>query len=526
MATKILSQDIDTSSTFSIATNQFGDGTVSTPSMSFLSDPSTGLYHSGTNQVSLANNGVENFRFGVNGTLRLVGANTNTNSTNGALLLSGTGATNNHIIRFSGNSGAFDSLIYMPGSSNDLRFGKTDGTTTTDLMWFQQAGHLGIGASPNIGGTSGHALTLSSGVSGVSVSIFEIQGTRTTNNSIFAEFDMYHQTNRVATIFGNRGTADDEGFITFSTKTTALGLTEAMRIDPAQRVGIGTSPVTKLQVGTSGATSTPANTGTTPSTGTVVRIQANSNAVLDIGSNSSTYAWIQSTDQTGLNTTYPLALNPNGGQVLMPYGTVSLPGISFAGDTGTGIFRVGANEIGISTGGAQVLDITTGWLGILDGTTSRPGLLFQNDPDTGFFRQSNGRASFSSNGFETIRFGGASNGSGDGVDNFLLEGIYGGNSCYAQMYGRTTTSITNTGAYIATQITDSFFIISGNDGTNYFRDILGASYNIGSVTPIQSTTVGGSPASRTYNADGTGLKLTMGSGTYKVNAFWIDLGRR
>jgi len=37
--------------------------------------------------------------------------------------------------------------------------------------------------------------------------------------------------------------------------------------------------------------------------------------VLDIGGNSTSGAWMQSTDQSGLSTNYPLLLNPNGGNV-------------------------------------------------------------------------------------------------------------------------------------------------------------------------------------------------------------------
>lgn len=38
-------------------------------------------------------------------------------------------------------------------------------------------------------------------------------------------------------------------------------------------------------------------------------------------------------------------------------GTVSLPSVAFASDTDTGIYRIGANNLGVAAGGAKVLDI-------------------------------------------------------------------------------------------------------------------------------------------------------------------------
>ena len=86
-------------------------------------------------------------------------------------------------------------------------------------------------------------------------------------------------------------------------------------ITTAGNVGINrATPVTKLHI-EGGGTSLPATTGTTPSAGTTLRIRPGDNAILDIGGNSATGAWLQSYDQTGMQTEYPLLLNPNGGDV-------------------------------------------------------------------------------------------------------------------------------------------------------------------------------------------------------------------
>ena len=49
--------------------------------------------------------------------------------------------------------------------------------------------------------------------------------------------------------------------------------------------------------------------------------------------------------------------------VTFPSGTASNPSISFTGDTDTGLYRIDANKIGISTGGSKVGEISVGYGG-------------------------------------------------------------------------------------------------------------------------------------------------------------------
>lgn len=91
-------------------------------------------------------------------------------------------------------------------------------------------------------------------------------------------------------------------------------------------------------------------------------------------------------------------------------GTVSLPTYTFASDLDSGLYRIGANNIGLAVNGAKVLDIaTTGGAitgtfsatgtitstgqftasaGVLnsDGTVSLPGYSFTSDTDCGWYR--------------------------------------------------------------------------------------------------------------------------------------------
>src|SRR3990167_6852746 len=89
-------------------------------------------------------------------------------------------------------------------------------------------------------------------------------------------------------------------------------------------------------------------------------------------------------------------ITPSG--QIVATGTVSAPGYSFASDLDSGIYRIGANNIGVGVNGAKVLDVATTGLSItctitpsgqivtLAGTKTAPGLAFASDLDTGIYR--------------------------------------------------------------------------------------------------------------------------------------------
>ena len=73
-------------------------------------------------------------------------------------------------------------------------------------------------------------------------------------------------------------------------------------------------------------------------------------------------------------------------------GAVGTPSVTFTSDPDSGMFRIGANNLGVAVNGAKVLDISTTGLGVTgttlsgDGTVSLPGIGFASDPDNGIFR--------------------------------------------------------------------------------------------------------------------------------------------
>jgi hypothetical protein len=100
-------------------------------------------------------------------------------------------------------------------------------------------------------------------------------------------------------------------------------------------------------------------------------------------------------------------------------GTASLPSISFEHDTDTGIYRSAANELAIATGGTERLRVTNaglvfaagsdltvaGELFLSDGTSAAPSLAFTNDANTGLYRIGADTLGVTANGAEVGRFG-------------------------------------------------------------------------------------------------------------------------
>lgn len=78
--------------------------------------------------------------------------------------------------------------------------------------------------------------------------------------------------------------------------------------------------------------------------------------------------------------------------LLAPNGTAGAPSYSFSGDTNTGIYSVGADNLGISTGGALRFDVSTTDVTSTvpiynaNGTAAAPSMTFASTTDLGFYR--------------------------------------------------------------------------------------------------------------------------------------------
>ena len=66
----------------------------------------------------------------------------------------------------------------------------------------------------------------------------------------------------------------------------------------------------------------------------------------------------------------PLAGGTMTGALLSAVGSESAPGLSFAGDTDTGFYRIGANNVGLAVGGVKVADFASGATSIVGTLTA------------------------------------------------------------------------------------------------------------------------------------------------------------
>lgn len=80
------------------------------------------------------------------------------------------------------------------------------------------------------------------------------------------------------------------------------------------------------------------------------------------------------------------------GQIDVGNGSLATPAYAFTNETASGQYRIGANNIGYAINAGKVLDISVTGLGVVgttlsgDGTVSLPGFSFTSDPDTGVYR--------------------------------------------------------------------------------------------------------------------------------------------
>ncbi len=84
-------------------------------------------------------------------------------------------------------------------------------------------------------------------------------------------------------------------------------------------------------------------------------------------------------------------------------GTVALPSYSFGADTNTGIYRNTADSIRVSAGGVDAGQISATGAYWMDGTVALPGISFLLDIDTGIRRVGSGHMRLVSDGVDTLQ---------------------------------------------------------------------------------------------------------------------------
>ena len=98
-------------------------------------------------------------------------------------------------------------------------------------------------------------------------------------------------------------------------------------------------------------------------------------------------------------------------RVILCAGTQARPSLTFEGDTDTGLFTTGGNEMMLVSGGAQRLRIGSGGnitvesgvLRVQDGTAADPSFTFESDTTKGMYNDGSGHLAFSTTGSQRLK---------------------------------------------------------------------------------------------------------------------------
>jgi len=244
-----------------ITSGVFALGTNALPSISFSSDPNTGIYSPGADQVAISTNGTGRLFVDASGNVGVGAASPSTLLT---LAGSNDGSTNNNTLRFvdtdSSSSGTQESgriefftsdstqsgvHSYIAGQTTDvsgngaITFGTGLAGSATERLRITSDGKLGLGTS-----VPGYPLTVLA------------NGASNTNNIIAHLFNYNAYPTRGLFVYNGRHAASgrDNAQVTFDVQSGASNGTmlfqtdgnTALTIDGSQRVGIGTTDPAEL----------------------------------------------------------------------------------------------------------------------------------------------------------------------------------------------------------------------------------------------------------------------------------------
>lgn len=209
---------------------KFGDGTVGSPGVQFLSDSDTGIRRTGANAIALVTGGADRVTLDANGTLAV----TNSSSAN-AVTITQTGSGNAFVVE---DSASPDGTPFVIDASGRVGIGLTAPGVAVQVQNNTQAA-LYLDTGPNNSQVSFRRYNTS--ISSPSV-------VASGNDLGLIDFSGYDGAAQIvaaritASVDGTPGTNDMPGRLVFSTTADgASSPTERMRIDSTGAVGIGTA---------------------------------------------------------------------------------------------------------------------------------------------------------------------------------------------------------------------------------------------------------------------------------------------
>lgn len=214
--------------------------------------------------------------------------------------------------------------------------------------------------------------------------------------------------------------------------------------------------------------------------------------------------------------------NENG-QFFNPDGAVGTPSFSFAADSNTGIYRIGADELGIAAGGTQVADfysggliLSTGTLFVPDGAAGTPAIRFSNDQDTGIYREGADSLGIATGGSNRVTVGpgvqvGSPTGGDQGAGTINATGLY--------INGVSVAGGGLSSAVVKTAATDrSSTTTLTSDPDLQFTAASGGTYDIQFCLAFGGVTTGTQGFKFAFNLTSAGTQNGMWGGSSRVNA--------
>lgn len=163
----------------------------------------------------------------------------------------------------------------------------------------------------------------------------------------------------------------------------------------------------------------------------------------------------------------------------------------------------------------------TGNIAIADGSAgvATGGIYFTSDTNTGIYRRGADQIGLITGGANGVFFGAAT--TSDGTDQTSMAFNCGSNGTQTTFRNRATANVTNSATTVATisQFCD-LVLVTGTDGSNVFGDLVFAAFGVATPVVIAARTSGAS--ARTYTQSSGNLQLAMASGTYDVTTLIIE----
>lgn len=312
----------------------------------------------------------------------------------------------------------------------------------------------------------------------------------------------------------------------FSSTTTATAFipsgatipTNGMYLSAANTLNFATNSTNRLSIASTGAatlsggaSAAPATSGTTTNSIVVLKPNDGSNAIIMGAYPSAPNAnWIQSQSTGGLGTTFPLALQPIGGNVGINYNNPDI----FVTGSGYGNLVVGN---GSGETGMTIFSGTTGSSGIMfaDGTSGSSAY-------TGYlvYRHTTDQLEIATGG-GSVRLSIASTGAATFTSSVTAPSF--ATSSKSNIKENSGTVPASTATTIFTKSSGNgggFILVTGRTAAgDWFFDTV--AFNSDNSANAISSQNGGGPPTRTYSVSGTNLRLTVATALSSFYCFGL-----